>query len=82
MAISIYLAASPAQISKMERFPEKLAWMACHFSPYGTGLSNLPASLPPLSPQPLQSLLLSRHIVFPATRRKAGLFPLFFQKID
>lgn len=23
------------------------AWMACHFSPYGTGLSNLPRTLPP-----------------------------------
>lgn len=25
----------------------KKAWMACHFSPYGTGLSNLPRQLPP-----------------------------------
>ena len=24
-----------------------VAWMACHFSPYGTGLSNLPDVLPP-----------------------------------
>jgi len=46
MAISIYLAASPAQISKMERFPEKLAWMACHFSPSSEGLSNCPEWLP------------------------------------
>jgi hypothetical protein len=23
-----------------------MAWMACHFSPYGTGLSNLPPNLP------------------------------------
>lgn len=26
---------------------EKAAWLACHFSPYSTGLSNLPQSLPP-----------------------------------
>lgn len=25
----------------------KKAWMACHFSPYGTGLSNLPRQMPP-----------------------------------
>ncbi len=29
------------------RFPAaKIAYMACHFSPYGNGLSNLPESLP------------------------------------
>lgn len=33
---------------EMEIFhPQKLAYMACHFSPYHPGLSNLPASLPP-----------------------------------
>lgn len=26
--------------------PKKAAYMACHFSPYGQGLSNLPAQLP------------------------------------
>lgn len=29
--------------------PEKIAWMACHFSPYGTGLTNCPQQLPPKS---------------------------------
>lgn len=47
MAISIYLAASAAQISKMERFPKGTAWMACHFSASSSGLSNCPKSLPP-----------------------------------
>lgn len=47
MAINIYLAASPAQISKMERFPKRIAWMACHFSSSSSGLSNLPQWLPP-----------------------------------
>ena len=27
--------------------PDKIAWMACHFSPYSTSLSNLPPKLPP-----------------------------------
>lgn len=32
---------------EMERFTaEKTAYMACHFSPYGVGLSNLPEVLP------------------------------------
>ena len=37
-----------AQTSReMEQFhPQKLAYMACHFSPYGAGLSNMPQALP------------------------------------
>ena len=32
---------------EIERFTaEKTAYMACHFSPYGVGLSNLPGALP------------------------------------
>lgn len=32
---------------EMEQFlPPKTAYMACHFSPYGAGLSNLPKALP------------------------------------
>ncbi len=35
---------------EMEEFlPEKLAYMACRFSPYGSGLTNLPSDLPPNS---------------------------------
>jgi len=48
MGISRYLAMTAAE---METFslPDKntLAYMACHFSPYGTGLSNIPVLLPP-----------------------------------
>ena len=29
------------------QLPPKTAYMSCHFSPYGIGLSNLPRSLPP-----------------------------------
>lgn len=47
MAVSCYLAMTAAEIQLAPQFPEKLAYMACHFSPYGTGLSNIPDSLPP-----------------------------------
>ena len=46
MAIAPILAMTAAEIRNISAFPEKIAWMACHFSPYGLGLSNLPKSLP------------------------------------
>lgn len=49
MAVSCYLAMTAAEILRTSQLPEKLAYMACHFSPYGTGLSNIPDSLPPSS---------------------------------
>lgn len=45
MAIEIYLAMSAAQFH-WKPVPERAAWMACHFSPCTTGLSNLPGKLP------------------------------------
>lgn len=42
----VYLAVTAAEIGNCAPLPEKIAWMACHFSPYGTGLSNIPTSLP------------------------------------
>lgn len=47
MAISLYLAMTSAEISAAKALPEKIAYMACHFSPYSTGLSNIPDALPP-----------------------------------
>lgn len=46
MAITPYLAMTAAEIGTFSCLPEKIGWMACHFSPYGTGLSNLPKALP------------------------------------
>ena len=46
MPIPCYLALTAAEFANADRLPEKIAWMACHFSCYGTGLSNLPDSLP------------------------------------
>ena len=46
MVLSPYLAMTATEIQNADTLPEKLAYMACHFSPYGTGLSNLPSALP------------------------------------
>ena len=47
MAIPLYLAMTGAEMPEKSAFPDHTAWMACHFSPYGSGLSNLPRRLPP-----------------------------------
>lgn len=48
MEISCYLAMTAGELERSgppaDHFP---AYMACHFSPYGTALSNLPRVLPP-----------------------------------
>ncbi len=46
MPSALYLAMTAAEIAANSSLPARLAWMACHFSPYGTGLSNLPKALP------------------------------------
>lgn len=46
MGCGIYLAMTAAEFSACSSLPEHMAWMAFHFSPYGRGLSNLPAGLP------------------------------------
>ncbi|MDO5544845.1 MAG: hypothetical protein Q4F81_03305 [Eubacteriales bacterium] len=46
MPIPHYLAMTGAEMAGNFMFPHHTAWMACHFSPSGTGLSNLPKWLP------------------------------------
>lgn len=46
MAIAPFLAMTAAEMQKSSASGRKIAWMACHFSPYGTGLSNVPKHLP------------------------------------
>ena len=46
MAIPLYLAMTAAEFGGAAGLPAHPAWMACHFSPYGTGLTNLPRQLP------------------------------------
>lgn len=47
MPSQLFLAATAAEFQTMAENSGNIAWMACHFSPYGTGLSNFPVSLPP-----------------------------------
>lgn len=46
MAISRYLAMTDTEFSISQPASWTSAWMACHFSPYDTGLTNLPQKLP------------------------------------
>ena len=46
MALPLYLAMTAAEFTACSHFPKHPAWMACHFSPYGTGLCGLPPDLP------------------------------------
>ena len=46
MAIKSYLAMTAAEFESASNLPVSIAWMACHFSPYATGLSNIPRTLP------------------------------------
>lgn len=46
MAIVPYLAMTKAEFRANPAISHPVAWMACHFSPYGTGVSNLPRQLP------------------------------------
>lgn len=46
MTTKLYLAITAAEIQAASPLPSHIAWMACHFCPYSTGLSNLPETLP------------------------------------
>jgi hypothetical protein len=47
MALVPFLAMTAAEILETRPLPPGICWMACHFSPYSIGLSNLPRTLPP-----------------------------------
>ncbi len=46
MEIPLYLSMTAAEFAQCRKLPAHTAWMACHFSPYSTGLTNIPAYLP------------------------------------
>ena len=46
MALPLYLAMTASEMSSIDQYPPYLSYMACHFSPYSQGLSNLPDRLP------------------------------------
>lgn len=46
MGLPLNLAMTPSEICTCASLPDHIAWMACHFSPYGEGLANIPRELP------------------------------------
>lgn len=46
MAIACYLAMTAQEVGAAMALPPHMAWMACHFSCYGAGLTDLPKKLP------------------------------------
>jgi len=46
MEITGYTAMTAAEFQSATHLPARFAWMACHFSCYSTGLTNLPQTLP------------------------------------
>lgn len=46
MVLPLYLALTAAEISLTSPLPSLCAYMACHFSPYTEGISNIPDALP------------------------------------
>ena len=46
MEIPLFLAMTAAEFKAAEALPVHPAWMACHFSSYGIGISNVPKMLP------------------------------------
>lgn len=46
MVLPLYLALTAAEISHIATLPKLCAYMACHFSPYTEGISNVPEALP------------------------------------
>lgn len=47
MALPLYLARTEAEMGGKESFPDRLAYLALHFSPDGTGLLRTAPELPP-----------------------------------
>lgn len=46
MEIPLYLAMTAAEFRSVKALERRMAWLSCLFSPYGTGLSNIPKTLP------------------------------------
>ncbi len=46
MGLTLHLAMTAAELAGVTNPPTGCGWMACHFSGYGTGLSNCPETLP------------------------------------
>jgi hypothetical protein len=46
MAFPLYFALTGAEFHLCNAPPNHCGWLACHFSPYGTGITNIPQNLP------------------------------------
>ncbi|MBR3972397.1 MAG: hypothetical protein IKJ99_00420 [Oscillospiraceae bacterium] len=46
MALPLILAMTAAEMAAASTLSNQAAWMACHFSPYSLGITNIPKSLP------------------------------------
>lgn len=46
MEIPLYLSMTASEFAHCKKMPKYAAWMACHFSPYSPGLTNIPGNLP------------------------------------
>ena len=46
MGLPLYLAMTGAEMRSTSQIPPHFAYMACHFSPYGEGITNIPETLP------------------------------------
>lgn len=46
MEIPFYLAMTAAEFAVCRNLPPQVAWLACHFSSSGPGLTNIPTALP------------------------------------
>ena len=66
MALPMFLAMTAAEMAASGPIFANFAWMACHFSPYTQGITNLPTQLPPES-------LLILDDRFPCQGHSAGL---------
>lgn len=89
MEIPLFLAMTAGEVLGAEQLPRQLAWMACHFSPYGMGLSNLPDKLPDgtmlilndrLPPEWHDPVLAAQILVSAAQERKCSCILLDFQR--
>ena len=91
MEIPMFLAMTAGEVLYTEALPRHLGWMACHFSPYGRGLSNLPEALPKGSmlmlndrmPPDWHDVDLSAEMLVDAAKRlECGCILLDFQRPD
>lgn len=89
MALTLYLAMTCAEIQNCQPLPAHIAWMACHFSPYGSGLSNMPQQLPEgsvlilndrIPPQGHDPKLVASQLAQTAEKQAAARILLDFQR--